>query len=90
MGIVLKRLANGEKLDAITRELSGDKARQRGSLVWKTRGSPLKAFEDAAYSLGVPTVDRPVYTNTAAKISEGLVSAVLRCRARYSGSLLPD
>ncbi|PWW73391.1 FKBP-like protein [Tuber magnatum] len=71
METVLERLANGEKFDAVARELSEDKARQGGSLGWKTRGSLLKAFEDAAYALAVSTVDRPVYTNPAVKTSEG-------------------
>ena len=73
METVLERLANGEKFDAVARELSEDKARQGGSLGWKTRGSLLKAFEDAAYALAVSTVDRPVYTNPAVKTSEGWV-----------------
>lgn len=71
METVLERLANGEKFDAVARELSEDKARQGGSLGWKIRGSLLKAFEDAAYALPVSTVDKPVYTNPAVKTQEG-------------------
>lgn len=71
METVLERLGNGEKFDAVARELSEDKARQGGSLGWKVRGSLLKAFEDAAYALPVSTVDKPVYTNPAVKTSEG-------------------
>ena len=73
METILERLANREKLDAVARELSEDKAPQGESLGWKTRGSLLKAFEDAAYALAVSTVDRPVYTNPAVKTSEGWV-----------------
>ena len=71
METVLERLANGEKFDAVARELSEDKAGKGGSLGWKTRGSLIKAFEDAAYALAVSTVDRPVYTNPAVRTSEG-------------------
>lgn len=71
METVLERLGNGEKFDAVARELSEDKARSGGSLGWKIRGSLLKAFEDAAYALPVSTVDKPVYTNPAVKTSEG-------------------
>lgn len=71
METVLERLGNGEKFDAVARELSEDKARSGGSLGWKIRGSLLKTFEDAAYALAVSTVDKPVYTNPAVKTSEG-------------------
>lgn len=71
METVLERLANGEKFDAVARELSEDKARQGGSLGWKIRGSLLKAFEDAAYALPVSTCDKPIYTNPAIKTQEG-------------------
>lgn len=71
METVLERLGNGEKFDAVARELSEDKARSGGALGWKIRGSLLKTFEDAAYALAVSTVDKPVYTNPAVKTSEG-------------------
>jgi len=40
-------------LDAISGEPNEDKARHEGSLGWKTRGSLIKASEDAEYALGV-------------------------------------
>jgi len=61
METVLEWLANGEKFDATARELSEDKARQGGSLGWKTHW-PHKRLEDAAHTLTVSTVDRPVKT----------------------------
>ncbi|CUS06967.1 unnamed protein product [Tuber aestivum] len=74
METVLERLANGEKFDAVARELSEDKARQ-GRIVGVEDS---RAFEDAAYALAVSTVDRPVYTNPAVKTSEGYHCEFLR------------
>jgi NIMA-interacting peptidyl-prolyl cis-trans isomerase 4 len=71
METVLSRLAAGERFDAVARDMSEDKARQGGSLGWKTRGSLIKGFEDAAYQLSVSSVDKPVYTCPAVKTSEG-------------------
>ena len=73
-------MRNGEKFDAVARELSEDKARQ-GALGWKTRGSLLKGFDDAAYALMVFMVGRPIYVNPALKTSKGSQS-VLRYAAR--------
>ncbi|KAL7269527.1 hypothetical protein RUND412_007811 [Rhizina undulata] len=74
---VLKKLGEGAKFDQVAREMSEDKARQGGSLGWKTRGSLLAAFETAAYQLPVSTVDKPVYTNPAVKTSEGCTAQAL-------------
>lgn len=79
METVLERLGNGEKFDAVARELSEDKARAGGALGWKSRGSLLKTFEDAAYALAVSTVDKPVYTNPAVKTSEGYHCECFAC-----------
>jgi len=80
---ILEQLANGGKFDAVARELSEDKARQGGSLRWKTSGPLLKAFDDAAYALTVSMIGRPVYVNPAMKTSKGPPPAVLRCAARF-------
>ncbi|KAI5779419.1 peptidyl-prolyl cis-trans isomerase pin4, partial [Peziza echinospora] len=55
----LTRIQNGEKFDAVAREMSEDKARQGGSLGWKIRGSLVGAFETAAFQLQPSTVDKP-------------------------------
>lgn len=89
METVLERLGNGEKFDVVARELSEDKARAGGALGWKSRGSLLKTFEDAAYALAVSTVDKPVYTNPAVKTSEGYHCEYFGCPlpVRREGSL---
>ena len=45
----------------MAREFSEDKARQGGSLGWKTRGSLDGAFEKAAYELEASTTAHPRY-----------------------------
>lgn len=67
----ISRLQSGDSFDTVARELSEDKARQGGALGWKTRGSLIKEFEDAAYKLPVSTVNKPVYTTEPVKTTEG-------------------
>ena len=55
----LTKLRNGAKFDDVAREFSEDKARQGGSLGWKTRGALDAEFEKAAYALEVSTVGSP-------------------------------
>jgi len=55
----LEKLRNGSKFDEVAREFSEDKARQGGSLGWKTRGSLIKEFEDVAYALEPSTTGSP-------------------------------
>ncbi|KIW06360.1 peptidyl-prolyl cis-trans isomerase pin4 [Verruconis gallopava] len=55
----LEKLRNGAKFDEVAREFSEDKARQGGSLGWKTRGSLIKEFEDVAYTLEPSTTASP-------------------------------
>ncbi|KAH5690247.1 hypothetical protein HBI88_167060 [Parastagonospora nodorum] len=55
----LALLADGQKFDEVARELSEDKARQGGSLGWKTRGQLLPEFEKVAYELEPSTTASP-------------------------------
>ncbi|KAJ5183445.1 peptidyl-prolyl cis-trans isomerase pin4 [Penicillium capsulatum] len=57
----LEKLRNGSKFDEVARDFSEDKARQGGSLGWKTRGSLDGAFEKAAYELEPSTTGNPKY-----------------------------
>ena len=57
----LTKLRDGGKFDEVAKEYSEDKARQGGSLGWKTRGSLDAAFEKAAYDLEPSTVANPKY-----------------------------
>ncbi|KAI9849465.1 MAG: Peptidyl-prolyl cis-trans isomerase pin4 [Sclerophora amabilis] len=57
----LTKLRDGAKFDEVAKEFSEDKARQGGSLGWKTRGSLDPAFEKAAYDLEPSTTGSPTY-----------------------------
>ncbi|GAB7357981.1 hypothetical protein MBLNU230_g0148t1 [Neophaeotheca triangularis] len=65
----LAKLNEGAKFDDVAREFSEDKARQGGSLGWKTKGSLMEEFEKVAYDLPVSTTAKPVWGE--AKTSEG-------------------
>ncbi|KAI4140613.1 MAG: hypothetical protein L6R39_005720 [Caloplaca ligustica] len=58
----LTKLRDGGKFDEVAREFSEDKARQGGSLGWKTRGSLDAAFEKAAYELEPSSTGSPKKT----------------------------
>ncbi|EXJ62651.1 peptidyl-prolyl cis-trans isomerase NIMA-interacting 4 [Cladophialophora yegresii CBS 114405] len=55
----LTKLREGVKFDDVAREYSEDKARQGGSLGWKTRGSLHGDFEKVAYELEPSTTANP-------------------------------
>ncbi|KAL8831414.1 MAG: hypothetical protein Q9170_005295 [Blastenia crenularia] len=55
------KLKEGAKFDDVAREFSEDKARQGGSLGWKTRGALDAVFEKAAYELEPSTTGNPKY-----------------------------
>ncbi|OBR14336.1 Peptidyl-prolyl cis-trans isomerase PIN4 [Colletotrichum higginsianum IMI 349063] len=57
----LAKLRDGAKFDEVAREFSEDKARQGGSLGWKTKGSLDPKFEDVAFALASSTTASPVY-----------------------------
>ena len=57
--VALAKLRDGAKFDEVAREFSEDKARQGGSLGWKTRGALDAEFEKAAYALDISTVGNP-------------------------------
>ncbi|KAI9812134.1 MAG: Peptidyl-prolyl cis-trans isomerase pin4 [Pycnora praestabilis] len=55
------KLKEGVKFDEVAKDFSEDKARQGGSLGWKTRGSLDPTFEKAAYDLEPSTTANPKY-----------------------------
>ncbi|GLI81996.1 peptidyl-prolyl cis-trans isomerase pin4 [Penicillium ochrochloron] len=57
----MEKLRNGTKFDEVAREFSEDKARQGGSLGWKTRGDLDPAFEKIAFELEPSTTAKPKY-----------------------------
>ncbi|KAK2733882.1 Peptidyl-prolyl cis-trans isomerase pin4 [Myotisia sp. PD_48] len=57
----LAKLEAGTKFDEVAREFSEDKARQGGSLGWKTRGALHGDFESVAYSIEPSTTANPKY-----------------------------
>ncbi|KAJ5294602.1 hypothetical protein PENANT_c006G04584 [Penicillium antarcticum] len=57
----LEKLRNGTKFDEVAREFSEDKARQGGSLGWKTRGALDPAFENVAFELEASSTGNPKY-----------------------------
>ncbi|KAL8648167.1 MAG: hypothetical protein Q9210_005148 [Variospora velana] len=57
----LRKLREGAKFDDVAKDFSEDKARQGGSLGWKTRGALDAAFEKAAYDLEPSTTARPKF-----------------------------
>ncbi|KIW97295.1 peptidyl-prolyl cis-trans isomerase pin4 [Cladophialophora bantiana CBS 173.52] len=65
----LAKLREGAKFDDVAREFSEDKARQGGSLGWKTRGSLHGDFEKVAYELEPSTTANPKYAEV--KTSHG-------------------
>ncbi|KAM0436851.1 hypothetical protein ACHAPT_002564 [Fusarium lateritium] len=57
----LAKLNEGVKFDEVAREFSEDKARQGGSLGWKTKGSLDPKFEEAAFVLETSTTASPKF-----------------------------
>ncbi|KOS21272.1 Peptidyl-prolyl cis-trans isomerase PIN4 [Escovopsis weberi] len=55
----LAKLNEGVKFDEVARTYSEDKARQGGSLGWKTKGSLDPQFEEVAFGLEPSTVNSP-------------------------------
>ncbi|KAM0562235.1 hypothetical protein ACHAPJ_002680 [Fusarium lateritium] len=55
----LAKLNDGAKFDEVAREYSEDKARQGGSLGWKTKGSLDPKFEEVAFALEPSTTASP-------------------------------
>ncbi|KAL7798496.1 FKBP-like protein [Trichoderma ceciliae] len=55
----LAKLNEGVKFDEVARTYSEDKARQGGSLGWKTKGSLDPTFEEVAFSLEPSTTSSP-------------------------------
>ena len=61
---ILERLKKGEKFGDLAREASLDSpsAKRKGSLGYFGRGKMVKRFEEAAFSLGIGEVSKPVKT----------------------------
>ncbi|KAJ4292247.1 Peptidyl-prolyl cis-trans isomerase pin4 [Collariella sp. IMI 366227] len=57
----MQRLRNGEKFDAVAREMSEDKANRGGSLGWQTKGNLDPAFEKVAFELAASSTDKPTF-----------------------------
>ncbi|KAL4815212.1 hypothetical protein BDW67DRAFT_69830 [Aspergillus spinulosporus] len=55
----LEKIRNGAKFDEVAREYSEDKARQGGSLGWKSKGELELPFEEVAFSLEQSTTGNP-------------------------------
>ncbi|KAK3674623.1 Peptidyl-prolyl cis-trans isomerase pin4 [Recurvomyces mirabilis] len=65
----LAKLNAGSKFDEVAREFSEDKARQGGSLGWKTKGALMPEFEAVAFELAASTTNSPKWGEC--KTSEG-------------------
>ncbi|KAL2753797.1 hypothetical protein ACRALDRAFT_2075824, partial [Sodiomyces alcalophilus JCM 7366] len=57
----LAKLRDGAKFDDVAREFSEDKARQGGSLGWKSKGSLDPKFEEVAFQLEASSTSSPKY-----------------------------
>lgn len=55
----MAKLRDGAKFDDVAREFSEDKARQGGSLGWKSRGSLDPKFEEVAFGLEASSTGSP-------------------------------
>jgi len=59
----LEKINAGEQFDKVAREYSEDKAKAGGSLGFKTRGSMVGPFEEAAFALEPSTVNKPIVSS---------------------------
>ncbi|CAH0026936.1 unnamed protein product [Clonostachys rhizophaga] len=57
----LAKLNEGVKFDEVARTFSEDKARQGGSLGWKTKGSLDPKFEEVAFALEPSSTSSPKF-----------------------------
>lgn len=67
----MEQLKAGKKFSDVATQLSEDKARQGGDLGWKTRGSMVGPFQEAAFALQPSTVDNPKYTDPPVRTNFG-------------------
>ena len=67
----MEQLKAGKSFNEVATQYSEDKARQGGSLGWKTRGSMVGPFQDAAFGLEPSTVNNPKYTDPPVKTNFG-------------------
>ncbi|KAI5197213.1 hypothetical protein AUEXF2481DRAFT_283817 [Aureobasidium subglaciale EXF-2481] len=63
------KLNAGVKFDEVAREFSEDKARQGGSLGWKTRKDLIPEFANVAFELEASTTNNPKWAEV--KTTEG-------------------
>ncbi|ROT40187.1 FKBP-like protein [Sodiomyces alkalinus F11] len=57
----LAKLRDGAKFDDVARDFSEDKARQGGSLGWKSKGSLDSKFEEIAFQLEASSTSSPKF-----------------------------
>ncbi|XP_077321288.1 peptidyl-prolyl cis-trans isomerase NIMA-interacting 4 [Lithobates pipiens] len=67
----MEKLKSGVRFSEVATQYSEDKARQGGDLGWMTRGSMVGPFQEAAFTLPVSTMDKPVYTDPPVKTKFG-------------------
>ncbi|NXT29286.1 PIN4 isomerase, partial [Syrrhaptes paradoxus] len=67
----MEKLKSGLRFSEVASQYSEDKARQGGDLGWMTRGSMVGPFQEAAFSLPVSSMDKPVYTDPPVKTKFG-------------------
>ncbi|XP_064394762.1 peptidyl-prolyl cis-trans isomerase NIMA-interacting 4-like [Halichondria panicea] len=67
----MSKLKEGKRFSEVATTYSEDKARQGGDLGWKTRGSMVGPFQEAAFRLEPSTPDRPAYTDPPIKTQFG-------------------
>uniref|UniRef100_A0A8D0GNZ8 Peptidyl-prolyl cis-trans isomerase n=1 Tax=Sphenodon punctatus TaxID=8508 RepID=A0A8D0GNZ8_SPHPU len=67
----MEKLKAGVRFSEVASQYSEDKARQGGDLGWMTRGSMVGPFQDAAFTLPVSSMDKPVYTDPPVKTKFG-------------------
>ena len=67
----MELIKSGKRFSDVATQYSEDKARQGGDLGWKTRGSMVGPFQEAAFALEPSTVDSPKYTDPPVKTNFG-------------------
>ncbi|KAH7170396.1 hypothetical protein EDB81DRAFT_162887 [Dactylonectria macrodidyma] len=80
----LAKLNEGVKFDEVAREYSEDKARQGGSLGWKTKGSLDPTFEEAAFGLETSTTGSPKFVEVKTGFGYHIIMASRRTKVEWS------
>ncbi|KIL84425.1 hypothetical protein FAVG1_12445 [Fusarium avenaceum] len=87
----LAKLNEGVKFDEVAREFSEDKARQGGSLGWKTKGSLDPKFEEVAFALETSTTASPKFVEVKTEFGYHIIMMptkwleyTIKCRVERS------